>query len=1271
MRKQTLKGIAVFFCLAAALFFSPFFVRAETSGIISEGITWRIDGDGVLYIEGEGEILTSCDDEFSSGNWTEITGLVISEGITSAGFNATGVETLTFVRLPDSLSSAPVFSECSALSDVDLGNGLTTIRKYMFSDCTALTEIAVPASVKTIESFAFDGCTSLETVTLYDGLEDINNWAFSESAIKTIDIPQTVKAVGARAFDLCAELETVTLHEGLEKIGSYAFAGTGIKEITIPGSAELDMYIFDNCQALTKIVFSQGISLLNRSTFAENKTLPNLETLIYYGAFNEDGEPSGCVSYSALFGYPKLKTLVLGDGVWRLDSNAFANCTALENVTFGNGRIDFYDYAFANTAIKELYLPAGADIRKTCFVDCDEITKIEFAEGFDTIPAEAFSELPNLETVIIRGRPEEEGLSPSSVGARAFYGCPKLKTLVLDQYVYGICEYAFADCTSLENVTLNGELQYIDGYAFQNCAIKEIVIPGGAALDKIFDGCDELTKIVVTEVPYPTGSAYLSGADAFGNINSLEELYYYGAYYYDDLPTAYIGGFRGFSNLKTVVLGEGVHIIMPYAFADCTSLEELPLSDNISGIGDYAFANTAVKSVVIPGSIYALGNDDGESRGCHLFDGCDSLTEITISEGVNYIHKWAFDGIDNLEKVTYYGSFDEDGNPNAWVDSEAFFGCSSLETLVLGEGVGVISEYAFADCTSLKNVNLSDGLWSIRSYAFQNCAIEEITIPGTVIRMGHCGFFSNESHIFQGCSKLKKVVIEEGVDEVGYDVFNGMTSLETLIYYGDYDENGKSRGGVREMAFYECPNLKTVYLGSGVWSVGEYAFAECPLLKNVTLCEGVSSLGYSAFGSCAIEEIVIPGTVYIFGQLYPENMAYHSVFGGCKNLKKIVFSEGIEEICGFQNLEALETVVIPNSVTTITGNAFIGCTKLKNVSIGSGVVGIGAYAFAYCDLGNITFAPTDGTVICQAAFASSKITKFIMPKGYTLRYYTSLGEVSPFSGCNELREVYFNEEIESVEKYCFFSCEKLEKVVLPKVKYIEKEAFAWCTALKTVDFGDCLDYVGESAFYNCTSLEEVILPESTTSIHSGAFSDCTGMKKLVLNEGLETIYYGAFNYIGISELYIPANVQIDTKNENGDYVSAFYGCANLESVVFETGRTDIPAYIFPWCTKLTHVEIPDTVEGIDDTAFFGTALEPFVVPANLNWLGSEVAGDDVRNIIFKGDVPTIAADSSTVRTGSTQSISPKSTAKTLKTREFSESSPQPTAIPSTKTAIWS
>ena len=122
--------------------------------------------------------------------------------------------------------------------------------------------------------------------------------------------------------------------------------------------------------------------------------------------------------------------------------------------------------------------------------------------------------------------------------------------------------------------------------------------------------------------------------------------------------------------------------------------------------------------------------------------------------------------------INYIGAASElevpgeiEGHPVAYIADGAFYQCDSLTSITLPDGVTSIGESAFSWCDSLTGITLPDGVTSIGNSAFRSCfSLTDITLPDSVTSIGNFAFDS--------CGSLTSAVIPDGVTSIGKDAFD-------------------------------------------------------------------------------------------------------------------------------------------------------------------------------------------------------------------------------------------------------------------------------------------------------------------------------------------------------------------------------------------------------------------------------------------------------------------------------------------------------------------
>ena len=356
-------------------------------------------------------------------------------------------------------------------------------------------------------------------------------------------------------------------------------------------------------------------------------------------------------------------------------------------------------------------------------------------------------------------------------------GVPKYATsVIVEQGVTAIGEYAFDDCKSLQSVVIPNSVTSIGRYAFSNCiALQSVVIPNSVtSIDECaFLGCTSLQSInipnSVTEI----------GDNAFAYCKSLQSV---------TIPDSVIrinsNVFYNCKSLQSITIPDSVTSIDVHAFYDCESLQSITIPDSVTSIGDRSFYNCkSLQSITIPNSVTSIG-------WC-AFQDCESLQSITIPDSVTNIGDGAFWGCKSFKSITIPNSVTSLGG-------SAFIFCTSLKSINIPDSVASIDRDTFAYCTSLQSINIPNSVTKIGKGAFGHCdSLQSITIPNSVTSIG--------PYAFEDCISLESITIPNSVTSIGDFAFNG------------------------------CKSFKSITIPDSVTSIGSRAFYRCDKLKEVTL----------------------------------------------------------------------------------------------------------------------------------------------------------------------------------------------------------------------------------------------------------------------------------------------------------------------------------------------------------------------------------------------------------------------------------------------------
>lgn len=129
----------------------------------------------------------------------------------------------------------PSYLSKDAMTEVYIGNCVTSIGDVVFRECSGLTSVTIPDSVTSIGQAAFLSCSGLTSITIPSGVTTIDYDVFNNcTSLTSVTIPNSVTIINANAFANCSRLTSVTIGSGVTTIGSTAFSNcTSLTSVTI------------------------------------------------------------------------------------------------------------------------------------------------------------------------------------------------------------------------------------------------------------------------------------------------------------------------------------------------------------------------------------------------------------------------------------------------------------------------------------------------------------------------------------------------------------------------------------------------------------------------------------------------------------------------------------------------------------------------------------------------------------------------------------------------------------------------------------------------------------------------------------------------------------------------------------------------------------------------------------------------------------------------------------------------------------------------------
>ena len=841
--------------------------RALTRAVIPAGITALPNelffGCSSLESVSLPEALVSIGD-YSFAGCTKLTDVNFPSGLSSIG--RSGFENACrnqagypVYRLPDTLETLgqSTFDGCGAALCVTRGGSLESLLKENGNTLTYYDRldfryqykkvdnvftlhltgyageggnVTIPAGPVIIGENAFKGNTAISGVVIPEGVTKIDRWAFENcSALGSVTMTDSVLTIEDAAFRGCAALSEVAFSDSLTKIGSDAFDNTCTAEGThyynLPDDvAEFGWTPFSDCGA---------VLCVSRGSSAETLARSNA----YGGNYTHPGETDFRFRYDSDKGLERL-TQYTGTGktsasvpayVWLIDDNAFRDHTELTSVVLPDTVTQINGSAFRDcTNLTDLSLPGSlTEIRDYAFAGCGS-----GAAGSFTL------ELPS---------------DISTVGS----------TGVFDRTAILICDKESATASVISN----------RGYAF-----------------------------VRSDRPEETDFRY--------KYNYFDQVWSWGLYDYTGsessvrLPDDCL---NASSDLLGQKVADGLELVCAQLSGTADALSAAGVSFTFPGHENFRYQliddilyimeyTGSSNEIIIPQAEAYVQDGNHEIRiRRNAFRGMENITKVVIPEGVKEIEDSAFRGTVNLTDVTFPSTLEK-------LENHAFEQCGKnadyLHYYVLPDGMTFVSTNVDAGWGAFTDIGMgrvaaapgsstalqlsgidtfnhggsyrfalkgheTDGLlYHYRTYTTDAGSENRLVLEqyegsgGEVTIPENCGIYAIGNNVFAGKPNLEKIIIPDGVEQIGSSAFDGCTMLHD---------------GAEEFA---------IILPSSVKSIGNLAFKDLGAGYTaqrffLVLPYGLETFDLNIFTNCNAV-LVAPAGSHAAGVLYAGWYRYYN-----------------------------------------------------------------------------------------------------------------------------------------------------------------------------------------------------------------------------------------------------------------------------------------------------------------------------------------------------------------------------------------------------------
>lgn len=408
----------------------------------------------------------------------------------------------------------------------------------------------------------------------------------------------------------------------------------------------------------------------------------------------------------------------------------------------------------------------------------------------------------------------------------------------------------------------------------------------------------------------------------------------------------------------------------------------------------------------------------------------DDLTELTIP---NFLL------IDGKEyRVTKIEGHD------AWQAIANFNG-----NVIISKGITEIGKASFNGANKITGVEIPDSVTLISDYAFQYCkSLTKIEIPGTVKKIGN--WWGNvNGQIFNGCSNLKEVILEEGIEEI----------------------SGR--------AFDSCSKVKEWKLPKSLKRIGPCAFRNISV-EEFNIPENVESIAATFISSSNLSRINVDSN----------NKYFTSVDG-------ILFDKDSTRLIKYPENRDGNSYEVPNTVKTIDANAFISCKNLQTIVIADSVEKIGDSAFDGSKLKTINLGGGITNISNKPFYGAWNLTninvitendKYESENGILFnKGKTILIKYPPAIINGEVYEI--PNTVVEIGPQSFYNSQ-IKNVIIPSsVKKIGSESFCRCENLEELNLPEGLERIEWRALYLCYKIKTIVVPSSVTFIDGEAFNN--------------------------------------------------------------------------------------------------------------------------------------------------------------------------------------